>query len=39
MEKKIFPAPRGTAQYEEEQFLSKIFLWVAILFVLWLIFA
>ncbi|XP_041977600.1 E3 ubiquitin-protein ligase RNF185-like [Aricia agestis] len=32
-------APRGTAQYEEEQFLSKIFLWVAILFVLWLIFA
>nr|BAM19131.1 unknown unsecreted protein [Papilio polytes] len=32
-------APRGTAQYDEEQFLSKIFLWVAILFVLWLIFA
>ncbi|CAH2241044.1 E3 ubiquitin-protein ligase RNF185-like [Pararge aegeria] len=32
-------APRGTAQFEEEQFLSKIFLWVAILFVLWLVFA
>lgn len=32
-------APRGTAQFEEEQFLSKIFLWVAILFVVWLIFA
>lgn len=32
-------APRGTAQHEEEQFLSKIFLWVAILFVLWLVFA
>lgn len=35
----VRPAPRGTAQYVEEQFLSKIFLWVAILFVLWLIFA
>uniref|UniRef100_A0A6M2DTV5 RING-type E3 ubiquitin transferase n=1 Tax=Xenopsylla cheopis TaxID=163159 RepID=A0A6M2DTV5_XENCH len=32
-------APRGTPQFEEEQFLSKIFLWVAILFIVWLLIA
>ncbi|XP_055686891.1 E3 ubiquitin-protein ligase RNF185-like isoform X2 [Lutzomyia longipalpis] len=32
-------APRGTMQFEEEQFLSKVFLWVAILFLGWLLFA
>jgi len=29
----------GTAQFEDEQFLSKIFLWVAILFLAWLVLA
>lgn len=29
----------GTAQYEEEQFLSKVFLWVALMFFSWLILA
>jgi len=32
-------APRGTAQYEDEQYLSKVFLWVAVIFLLWLIIA
>ncbi|GJQ75723.1 hypothetical protein Trydic_g17795 [Trypoxylus dichotomus] len=32
-------APRGTPQHIEEQFLSKLFLWLAILFLAWLIFA
>ncbi|PSN50257.1 E3 ubiquitin-protein ligase [Blattella germanica] len=32
-------APRGTPQFEEEQFLSKVFLWVAILFFCWLLMA
>lgn len=29
----------GTPQYEEDQFLSKVFLWVAIMFFTWLAFA
>ncbi|GLV34319.1 suppression of retinal degeneration disease 1 upon overexpression 1 [Carabus blaptoides fortunei] len=33
------PAPRGTPQHAEEQFLSKIFLWVAIIFIFWLLLA
>ncbi|KAL3268928.1 hypothetical protein HHI36_008015 [Cryptolaemus montrouzieri] len=33
------PAARGTQQHMEEQFLSKIFLWMAILFVAWLLLA
>ncbi|KAK9877044.1 hypothetical protein WA026_016073 [Henosepilachna vigintioctopunctata] len=32
-------AARGTQQHMEEQFLSKIFLWMAILFVAWLLLA
>ncbi|CAG0887862.1 unnamed protein product [Darwinula stevensoni] len=32
------PQP-GTPQSEQEQFLSKVFLWVAILFILWLFLA
>lgn len=32
-------APRGTPQYEEEQFLSKIFLWLAVIFICWLLMA
>ncbi|XP_043578913.1 E3 ubiquitin-protein ligase RNF185-like [Bombus pyrosoma] len=32
-------AARGTPQYEEEQFLSKVFLWVALIFVCWLLMA
>ncbi|KRT80215.1 zinc finger protein, partial [Oryctes borbonicus] len=32
-------APRGTPQHMEEQFLSKLFLWLAVLFLAWLIFA
>ncbi|XP_063238940.1 E3 ubiquitin-protein ligase RNF185-like [Bacillus rossius redtenbacheri] len=32
-------APRGTPQFEEEQFLSKVFLWVAVLFIFWLLMA
>nr|CAD7260155.1 unnamed protein product [Timema shepardi] len=32
-------APRGTAQFDEEQFLSKVFLWVAVLFIFWLLMA
>ncbi|XP_011883176.1 PREDICTED: E3 ubiquitin-protein ligase RNF185-like isoform X3 [Vollenhovia emeryi] len=32
-------APRGTPQYEEEQFLSKIFLWLAVIFIFWLMMA
>lgn len=32
-------APRGTQQHMEEQFLSKIFLWLAILFIAWLMLA
>lgn len=30
---------QGTPQYEEDQFLSKVFLWVALLFFSWLILA
>lgn len=33
------PAPRGTHQHLEEQFLSKIFLWIALIFVAWLLLA
>lgn len=33
------PAQRGTAQYEDEQYLSKVFIWVALIFLLWLIVA
>lgn len=33
------PVPRGAHQQIEEQFLSKIFLWMAILFVAWLLLA
>ncbi|CAO1348678.1 unnamed protein product [Diamesa serratosioi] len=29
----------GTPQFEEDQFLSKVFLWVAVLFITWLILA
>ncbi|XP_018406113.1 PREDICTED: E3 ubiquitin-protein ligase RNF185-like isoform X1 [Cyphomyrmex costatus] len=32
-------APRGTPQYEEEQFLSKVFLWLAVIFICWLLMA
>lgn len=32
-------APRGTPQHLEEQYLSKIFLWLAILFIAWLMLA
>ncbi|XP_046738816.1 E3 ubiquitin-protein ligase RNF185-like isoform X2 [Diprion similis] len=32
-------APRGSPQFEEEQFLSKVFLWVALLFICWLLMA
>ncbi|XP_063717080.1 E3 ubiquitin-protein ligase RNF185-like [Symsagittifera roscoffensis] len=31
------PPPSGSPQHEEEQFLAKIFLWVALLFALWLL--
>lgn len=33
------PAAHGTQQYLEEQFLSKLFLWLAIIFVAWLMLA
>jgi len=34
------PPPRaGTAQAGEEQFLSRVFLWVAVLFIFWLLIA
>jgi E3 ubiquitin-protein ligase RNF5 len=33
------PAPRGTQQHMEEQFLSKLFLWLAVMFIAWLILA
>lgn len=33
------PAAPGSAQRTEEQFLSKVFLWVAILFMFWLLIA
>ncbi|KAF5298179.1 hypothetical protein FQA39_LY02603 [Lamprigera yunnana] len=32
-------APHGTQQHLEEQYLSKLFLWLAILFILWLLLA
>ena len=32
------PGP-GTAQFEEEQFLQKVFLWVAFAFIFWLLIA
>lgn len=32
-------APRGSPQYEEEQFLSKIFLWLALILICWLLMA
>lgn len=33
------PPPPGSPQHAEEQFLSKFFLWVAILFIFWLLIA
>ncbi|XP_017781926.1 PREDICTED: E3 ubiquitin-protein ligase RNF185-like [Nicrophorus vespilloides] len=33
------PAAMGTPQHLEEQFLSKIFLWLAIIFIAWLLLA
>jgi len=33
------PSVSNTAQFEDEQFLSKVFLWVAIMFLAWLILA
>lgn len=36
---RVPPPQPGTPQYEEEQFLSKLFLWVAILFIFWLLIA
>jgi E3 ubiquitin-protein ligase RNF5 len=30
---------RGTTQYDDEQFLSKLFLWVALVFLAWLVLA
>lgn len=33
------PPSAGTPQYAEEQFLSKVFLWVAVLFIFWLLIA
>jgi len=33
------PPTPGTPQHGEEQFLSKIFLWVAVLFIFWLLIA
>ncbi|EDO37344.1 predicted protein [Nematostella vectensis] len=33
------PAPPGSPQAEDEQFLSKLFLWVAFLFMFWLLIA
>ncbi|XP_046415150.1 E3 ubiquitin-protein ligase RNF185 isoform X1 [Neodiprion pinetum] len=32
-------APRGSPQFLEEQFLSKVFLWVALVFICWLVMA
>lgn len=32
-------APRGTPQHLEEQYLSKVFLWLAVLFIAWLLLA
>ena len=32
------PGP-GSAQFEEEQFLQKVFLWVAFAFIFWLLIA
>lgn len=34
----LIAAERGTAHYEEEQFLSKVFIWVATIFLAWLVF-
>ncbi|XP_077866459.1 E3 ubiquitin-protein ligase RNF185-like [Saccoglossus kowalevskii] len=33
------PANAGTQEHEEEQFLSRVFLWVALLFMFWLLVA
>ncbi|XP_025090288.1 E3 ubiquitin-protein ligase RNF185-like [Pomacea canaliculata] len=33
------PPPQGSPQEAEEQFLSKVFLWVAIIFIFWLLIA
>ncbi|XP_065335493.1 E3 ubiquitin-protein ligase RNF185-like [Cloeon dipterum] len=33
------PAPVGTPQFEEEQFLSRVFLYIACVFILWLLLA
>lgn len=33
------PPAAGTPQFQEEQFLQKIFLWVAVLFIFWLLIA
>jgi hypothetical protein len=35
----LFSAQPGTAHHTEEQFLSKVFLWVAVLFIFWLLIA
>ncbi|XP_014206250.1 E3 ubiquitin-protein ligase RNF185 isoform X2 [Copidosoma floridanum] len=32
-------APRGSPQFEEDTFLSKLFLWLAIAFIIWLLLA
>lgn len=31
--------PHGTPQYIDEQFLSKVFLWLALIFIAWLLLA
>ena len=35
----VFAAPDGTPQYEEDQFMSKLFLWLALIFIGWLLMA
>ncbi|XP_034941771.1 E3 ubiquitin-protein ligase RNF185-like [Chelonus insularis] len=32
-------APRGTPQYEDDSYISKVFLWLAIIFIGWLLMA
>lgn len=32
-------APRGTPQFEDDQFMSKLFLWLAMIFIGWLLMA
>lgn len=38
-ESRAAAAPPGVQEYDQDQFLSKVFLWVAIIFLVWLIFA